>query len=265
MAGSVEEWCQDWYADKYYAHSPTNDPPGPDTGTGRVVRGGFWGSDADMCRSADRSDRLPTDPSVCMGFRCTYTPGVVAPAPAAVPAAPTAPVLTPVEAGAIGSVVRISTPKGDIVIELFDRQSPITTGSFLLLAQKGFYNGLTFHRVVPGFVIQGGDPKGDGTGGPGFTLPDEFDPKIPFDRGIVAMAKTDDPNSAGSQFFVCLGGPDAVGFLTGHYAAFGRVLEGMDVADKIVVGDKMTAVTVLKESADAAKARAAAAVCRITG
>jgi cyclophilin family peptidyl-prolyl cis-trans isomerase len=108
------------------------------------------------------------------------------------------------------------------------------------LAKKGYYDGVTFHRVEPKFVVQGGDPKGDGTGGPGYTIKDEFN-KQKHVRGAVAMARTQAPNSAGSQFYVTLA---PAHFLDGQYTVFGRVTSGMDVVDKIKVGDKMKSVKV---------------------
>jgi hypothetical protein len=94
--------------------------------------------------------------------------------------------------------VKIVTSKGDIIVQLFDQETPITAGNFLLLAESGFYNGLTFHRVVPSFVVQGGDPNGDGSGGPGFTIPDEAPSPHHLDRGILSMARKSAPDSAGS-------------------------------------------------------------------
>ena len=133
---------------------------------------------------------------------------------------------------------------GEIVIEFFPDDAPKTVDNFVALATKGFYNGVTFHRVEPGFVVQGGDPKGNGTGGPGYTIKDEFN-KQKHDRGAVAMARTQAPNSAGSQFYITLAPSH---FLDGQYTVFGRVTSGMDVVDKIKVGDKMKSVTI-KESA----------------
>jgi peptidyl-prolyl cis-trans isomerase A (cyclophilin A) len=110
------------------------------------------------------------------------------------------------------TTVKIVTDKGNIVAELFDDKAPITAGNFLLLAEAGYYNGLTFHRVEPGFCIQGGDPQGNGSGGPGFTIPDEVSPDLTHDQGILSMANAG-PNTGGSQFFVCLGGPERTGHL----------------------------------------------------
>ena len=125
---------------------------------------------------------------------------------------------------------------GSINLELYPDVAPITVDNFLKLASEGFYNGVTFHRVVPGFVIQGGDPTGTGMGGPGWTIKGEFASNgvkndIKHVRGVLSMARTMDPNSAGSQFFIMVG--DAP-HLDGDYAAFGRVTNGMDCVDKIV-------------------------------
>jgi peptidyl-prolyl cis-trans isomerase B (cyclophilin B) len=138
-------------------------------------------------------------------------------------------------------IATIETNKGIIKFELFEKEAPITTKNFIELAQSGFYNGLTFHRVVPGFVIQGGDPKGDGSGGSGKTIPLEIAPSLTHKIGAVGMARSSDPNSASSQFYIVIG--DAK-FLDGQYAVFGQVTEGQDVAEKIVVGDKMLKVTI---------------------
>jgi peptidylprolyl isomerase/peptidyl-prolyl cis-trans isomerase B (cyclophilin B) len=131
---------------------------------------------------------------------------------------------------------------GDIVIEFYPNDAPKTVENFVKLANKGFYNGVTFHRREEGFVIQGGDPKGNGTGGPGYTIPAEFN-KQKHVRGAVAMARTSDPNSAGSQFYICLA---PANFLDGQYTVFGIVTKGMDVVDKVKVGDKMKTVKIVE-------------------
>ncbi|MCD6359509.1 MAG: peptidylprolyl isomerase [Armatimonadetes bacterium] len=156
------------------------------------------------------------------------------------------------------TVVKIATDKGDIVCRIFDEKAPITAGNFLLLVDKGFYDGLTFHRVDPGFVIQGGDPEGNGLGGPGFSIPLEVSEDLKHDRGVLSMARATNPDSAGSQFFICLGDAQRVGFLDMQYAVFGKVIEGMDVVDRIAIGDRMTKVSIESESpyADAARAKA---------
>ncbi len=133
----------------------------------------------------------------------------------------------------------VKTGKGTIEFELFANKAPITVSNFIYLAQKGFYDGLTFHRVVPGFVIQGGDPKGDGTGGPGYEFDDE---KVEgeYKAGTVAMANSG-PNTNGSQFFICL---DDQPTLPKQYSLFGQVISGMDVVKKIAVGDKIEKITI---------------------
>lgn len=135
---------------------------------------------------------------------------------------------------------RISTDKGDIVFGFAPREAPQHCAAFIKLARAGFYDGLAFHRVEPGFVIQGGDPKGDGTGGPGYHLDAEFS-ALPHVTGTVAMARSSNPNSAGSQFYICLG---AAPFLNRQYTVFGQVVSGQEVVDAIQVGDKMNAVTI---------------------
>lgn len=124
---------------------------------------------------------------------------------------------------------------GEIKVELDEKAAPITVENFVKLANKGFYNGLTFHRVIRGFMIQGGCPKGNGMGGPGYTIKGEFkangvDNPIKHTRGVISMARAMDPNSAGSQFFIMH--KDAP-HLDGQYAAFGRVTEGIEVVDAI--------------------------------
>ena len=124
---------------------------------------------------------------------------------------------------------------GAITLELDGDSAPITVANFVKLAKDGFYNGLTFHRIMDGFMMQGGDPKGNGTGGSEETIPGEFsangyDNPISHARGTISMARASDPNSASSQFFICQA--DST-FLDGNYAAFGHVTEGMDVVDSI--------------------------------
>lgn len=136
--------------------------------------------------------------------------------------------------------IRISTDKGDIVFDFFPDDAPMHTAAFIKLADAGFYDGLTFHRVEPGFVIQGGDPDGDGTGGPGYRLKAEFNQK-PHVRGTVAMARSSNPDSAGSQFYICLG--DAR-FLDNQYTVFGQMSDGYETLDAIRRGDVMNAVKV---------------------
>ncbi len=135
------------------------------------------------------------------------------------------------------------TSKGTIELSLDVKKAPVTVNSWVFLAKEKFYDGLTFHRVVPDFVIQGGDPKGDGTGGPGYTIKDESNDLL-HTEGALAMAKTSAPNSAGSQFYITLA-PQAS--LDGKYTVFGKVDSGMDVVKSIVKGDTITSVTVKEE------------------
>lgn len=123
-----------------------------------------------------------------------------------------------------------------ITVELYPEIAPNTVNNFISLIQDKFYDGLIFHRVIPGFMIQGGDPQGTGTGGPGYGIPGEFssngfENELEHERGVLSMARSADPNSAGSQFFIVA--EDSL-FLDGDYAAFGRVTKGMDVVDQIV-------------------------------
>ena len=124
---------------------------------------------------------------------------------------------------------------GEIKIELDYKNAPISSANFVSLVNKGFYDGLTFHRIIKGFMIQGGCPLGNGTGGPGYSIKGEFRSngmknELSHKRGVISMARAMNPNSAGSQFFIC--DKDDL-FLDGQYAAFGHVVEGMDVVDKI--------------------------------
>ena len=126
---------------------------------------------------------------------------------------------------------------GDIKLELFPKDAPHHVNNFVFLAREGFYDGVTFHRVIPGFMAQGGDPTGTGRGGPGYNIPDEVNARQFLD-GTLGMAKTNQPNSAGSQWFICYG-PQA--HLDGGYTAFGQVVEGRDVLDKIAPRDPASA------------------------
>lgn len=135
----------------------------------------------------------------------------------------------------------LETAKGTIKFELKETEAPITTKNFIDLAQKGFYNGLIFHRVEPGFVIQGGDPKGNGTGGSGKNIPLEIAPTLTHKKGAVGMARSQEPNSASSQFYICI---EDSKFLDKNYAVFGQVTEGQDVVSKIKKGDKIIKATI---------------------
>jgi peptidyl-prolyl cis-trans isomerase B (cyclophilin B) len=136
--------------------------------------------------------------------------------------------------------VTIKTDKGDIVLELAEDDAPNTVANFISLAEKGFYDGLTFHRVIPDFMIQGGDPTGTGRGGPGYTIADEISPKLKHARGVISMANAG-PNTGGSQFFIT---HVATPWLDGKHAIFGKVVKGLEVVDAIRQGDKMNKVTV---------------------
>ncbi len=138
-------------------------------------------------------------------------------------------------------IVRIEMENGDIMrAELYPEIAPETVKNFVELVEKGFYDGVIFHRVIPGFMIQGGDPDGTGTGGPGYSIKGEFsangfENNLKHDRGVLSMARTMDPDSAGSQFFVMVAKSP---HLDGQYAAFGKVIEGIEIADKIVSTDR---------------------------
>ena len=133
-------------------------------------------------------------------------------------------------------IVTFEMKDGDkFYVELYPEVAPNTVNNFISLINKGFYNGLCFHRVIEGFMIQGGDPKGNGTGGPGYTIRGEFTKNgfknnLKHKRGVISMARSMMPNSAGSQFFIMHA---AAPHLDGAYAAFGKITEGMDVVDKI--------------------------------
>jgi cyclophilin family peptidyl-prolyl cis-trans isomerase/predicted GIY-YIG superfamily endonuclease len=155
-------------------------------------------------------------------------------------AAPTGAELDDLAAEAQSVQARIHTAKGDLVFRFYPHEARQHSAAFMKLARAGFYDGLTFHRVEPGFVVQGGCPNGTGTGGPGYNLAAEFS-ALPHVRGTVAMARAANPNSAGSQFYVCLG--DAR-FLDRQYTVFGQLSDGLDVLDTIAVGDRMEKVTI---------------------
>lgn len=127
------------------------------------------------------------------------------------------------------SVALFETSKGNFRIELFEDKAPQTSKNFITLANKGFYNGLIFHRVIADFMIQGGDPNGNGTGGPGYKIPDEFHPDLKHAQGVISMANAG-PNTGGSQFFITL---KATPWLDNKHAVFGKVIEGMDVVQAI--------------------------------
>lgn len=141
--------------------------------------------------------------------------------------------------------VKISTEKGDMTAQLFDDATPITVKNFIDLINKKFYDGLNFHRVIPGFVIQGGCPNGTGTGGPGYTIQCEVNAKHQFhDRGVLSMAHAG-RNTGGSQFFICHNRQNTQ-HLDGNHTCFGVVVEGLEVIDKITPGDKINSITILE-------------------
>ena len=138
----------------------------------------------------------------------------------------------------------IEMDKGNIVIELFEKEAPITVGNFEKLIKEGFYDGLTFHRVIKGFVAQGGCPSGNGTGGPGYTIPCETKGNPhKHERGSLSMAHRG-PNTGGSQFFIVY---EPQPHLDGVHTVFGKVIEGLDVVDKIQAHDVMKKVTIVEE------------------
>ena len=151
-------------------------------------------------------------------------------------------------------IVTIEMENGGIIkAELYPGVAPNTVNNFISLINKGFYNGVIFHRVIPGFMIQGGDPKGQGIGGPDYSIRGEFtanrfENNLKHDRGVLSMARTMNPNSAGSQFFIMV---EKAPHLDGQYASFGKVIEGMDVVDEIACtrtgfGDRPMADQVMK-------------------
>jgi peptidylprolyl isomerase len=152
-------------------------------------------------------------------------------------------------------IATITTPRGDIVIRLRPDLAPKTVNNFVFLAREGFYDGVTWHRVLPGFMAQGGDPSGTGAGGPGYTINDEFTPDMIFDRpGIVAMARAPMPNSAGSQFFITTA---PAPHLNGQYTIFGEVVQGQEIVNGIPLrnpdanptepGEQMLMVTITEQ------------------
>lgn len=129
--------------------------------------------------------------------------------------------------------VKIETDLGEFTVELWDDVAPNHAANFLKLADSGFYNGLAFHRIIPNFVIQGGCPNGDGTGGPGWKVKAEFNDRK-HEKGVLSMARSSHPDSAGSQFFVCLG-REHCQHLDGQYTAFGKVIDGIGAVEKIAM------------------------------
>ena len=184
-----------------------------------------------LARSRGSADAVLTAFLVVLLAACSGSGASPSPSAAAATDCPTSqPAALP--AGETRTVT-IETAKGDVAISVQGDLSPIAAGNFVALAECGYYDGVVFHRLVPGFVIQGGDPTGDGTGGPGYTVQDE-EVTATYHRGTVAMARTQQPNSQGSQFFIVLddqAAPALASFNT--YAIFGEVTSGMDVVDAI--------------------------------
>ncbi|OGH55881.1 MAG: peptidylprolyl isomerase [Candidatus Lindowbacteria bacterium RIFCSPLOWO2_12_FULL_62_27] len=140
-----------------------------------------------------------------------------------------------------GLIAVLSTTQGDITVELYPNEAPVTVTNFTNLALRGYYNGLTFHRVIKDFMVQGGDPTGTGAGGPGYQFQDEFHPRLKHNtRGILSMANAG-PRTNGSQFFIT---HKATPWLDGKHSVFGRVVQGQDVVDKITQGDRIQKVTI---------------------
>lgn len=140
------------------------------------------------------------------------------------------------------------TEKGNLSVEFYDQDAPNTVANFVKLAKDGYYDGLTFHRVLPNFVIQGGCPNGDGRGGPGYTIDCELNGELQYhDRGVLSMAHTGRRNTGGSQFFICLS-REATQHLDRQHTCFGKVVEGIDVIDQIRQGDKITAIKISEEA-----------------
>jgi len=199
---------------------------------GLIIVGGYYlfagprpgGQTAGLLTSVSSTDTYTSTPTDTTAITTTASDTTTATQPT-----PTAPTIQ-----SNGShMITINTNYGKITIETYDSDAPNTVANFIALAGKGFYNGLIFHRVIKGFMIQGGDPKGDGTGGPGYTFADELNPatasyKAGYKKGVVAMANAG-PNTNGSQFFIM----DADYPLPNNYTIFGKVVSGQDVVDKI--------------------------------
>ena len=142
------------------------------------------------------------------------------------------------------SKVKISTGKGDMIVELYDNETPITTNNFKKLISEGFYNGLNFHRVLPNFVIQGGCPNGTGAGGPGYNIPCEVTAEKQYhDKGVLSMAHAG-RNTGGSQFFICYS-RQGTQHLDRNHTCFGKVIDGLDIIDLIQQGDKINSIEIV--------------------
>lgn len=160
--------------------------------------------------------------------------------------------MTAIPAGATAESLTavFETTKGTIEVALTPDKTPVTVANFVNLVERGYYNGLAFHRVIPNFMIQGGDPRGNGTGGPGYQFQDEFDPSLKHEGpGVLSMANAG-PGTNGSQFFIT---HVATPWLDGKHSVFGKVTKGQDVVDAIKQGDKMTSVTIKGDTAPVLK------------
>ena len=149
-------------------------------------------------------------------------------------------------------IAHFDTDRGPIRIELAAEQAPLTVANFVNLAQRGFYDGLTFHRVIPDFMIQGGCPRGTGTGGPGYKFEDETRNGLKHERGVLSMANAG-PNTNGSQFFIT---HVACPWLDGKHTVFGKVIEGQEVVDKVQQGDHIRSIRIEGDAAPVLAARA---------
>lgn len=139
----------------------------------------------------------------------------------------------------------INTEKGTMTVEFYEKDAPNTVANFIKLSEEGFYNGLTFHRVIPNFVIQGGCPEGTGVGGPGYSIDCELDgDNQHHDRGVLSMAHAG-RNTGGSQFFICHN-RDNTKHLDRNHTCFGKVVEGIDIVDDIRAGDKINSITIIE-------------------
>jgi len=152
----------------------------------------------------------------------------------------TAPLATDADIPA-GTQAKIELDSGSVIIKLLPDVAPNTVANFKVLTDIGFYDGLTFHRVIPGFMAQGGDPSGNGTGGPGYQVKAEFS-DTKHVRGTLSMARSQHPDSAGSQFYICFG-PQP--HLDGQYTVFGQVTEGMELIDEVDNGTKINSISIL--------------------
>ncbi len=142
--------------------------------------------------------------------------------------------------------VKIATEKGDMVVDLYEKDAPKTVANFVKLSKEGFYDGLTFHRVIPDFVIQGGCPDGTGAGGPGYSIDCELDGENQYhDKGVLSMAHAG-RNTGGSQFFVCHS-RNGTAHLDGNHTCFGKVVEGLDIIDEIQAGSKINKIEIIED------------------